>query len=138
MTLRFANRRAHARATDKAAAAVAVGAMAAAAGRSTAAIMVVVVHGERRSTLGRASSGRWRVVRRLAREDGGKNLLGVLLRAFASGARGGTGRHGDMAQLDGKALVSAEMALKVEMVVISAEVRASRGEDGGDLGGDGG
>ena len=43
-----------------------------------------------------------------------------------------------MAQLDGKALVSAETALKIEMVVISAEVRASRGEDGGDHGEDGG
>ena len=93
MTLRFAFRRAHARATDRAAAAVAVGAIAAAAGRSTAAIMVLVVHGERRSTLERASSGRWRVVSLC--EDGGKNLLGVLLRAFASGARRGTGRHGD-------------------------------------------
>ena len=91
MTLRFANRRAHARATDKAAAALAVGAMAAAAGRSTAAIMVVVVHGERRSTLDGASSGRWRVVS--LDEDGGKNLLGfffVLSRPALVAKRAGT------------------------------------------------
>ena len=48
----------------------------------------------------------------------------------------------EMAQLDGKVLISAETALRVEltvkMVALSAEIRASRSEDGGDLGGDGG
>ena len=48
----------------------------------------------------------------------------------------------EMAQLDGKTLILAETALDVELVaVIATEMRkdgASRDEDGGDLGEDGG